>query len=171
MKGAFRAYIDYNRKRWCPSTVLVTWGKKLTSIEGLSLSGPSLCTRYCNMKDNILKQMTLYGEAKPHKDNYYLDAFFELPVTNCLKIQPNCILNVNVWYKLGVYYSVGCNYCNFFSGILLTNFNFFKRLLILNLLMLQIFFIWNFVKTDIPKYNEPIAGNGHEWSAPQSSYS
>lgn len=49
-------------------------GGKLPSTKGLSLSGPNLCIRYCGMQDNILKQRTLYGEAKPHKDNYYLDA-------------------------------------------------------------------------------------------------
>lgn len=50
-------------------------GKKLTGMKGLSLSGHSLCISCCNTQDNVLEQMTLYGEAKPHEGNYCFDAF------------------------------------------------------------------------------------------------
>lgn len=46
---------------------------------------PNLCIRYCNVQANVLEQMTLYGETKPHKDNYYLDAFLNSQLQTVLR--------------------------------------------------------------------------------------
>lgn len=60
-------------------------GKKLTSIKDLSLSGPNFCIRHCCVQSNVLKQMILYGEAKPHKDYYTSDSFLNSQLQIVLK--------------------------------------------------------------------------------------